>query len=331
MTQLAADAKEIISAIMSRYGARCTPEEFHAAVNVTFHNFESQVYDEIHSDMWASLPQEFALLVDDCLRECPNAPAKMRLLDIGAGTGLASDCLLRTAIGPRIASIDLLDTSPSMLQQATLRSARWNIPARSRLGLINDIPHGELYELIVTCSVLHHVPDLQAFCTLVRRHQAPGGIVLHMQDPNADFLEKNPPPSTSKRRILEQLARFTPRRIWGRVARELTGKQGEDYISKTNRALVDAAVIARPLKVEDLFAITDIHVISGHGISLQTMRQWLPEYACISQRSYSFFGKLWSNLPADLRHEEERLATKNDLSGAHTAAAWLLKAPTGQA
>jgi len=321
------DVQQVITQVMKKYGARGTPDEFHAAVNVTFHNFESQVYDEIHSDMWASLPQQFALLVRDCLREYPDAPQKIRVLDIGSGTGLASDSLLRTDFGPRVTSIDLLDTSPSMLKQATLRSSQWRVPVQPRNGLVDDLPETNQYELIITCSVLHHVPDLQAFCATVRRHQAPGGIFLHLQDPNAVYLKKNAPKPGSRmqRRAWEQLSRFTPSRIFGRLAREVTGRQGQDYISKTNRALLEAGVIARPLKVEDLYAITDIHVIDGRGLSLEAIGGWLPDYVCISRRSYGFFGKLPSELPQRLRAEEDALTQKNELTGAEIAAAWRLK------
>jgi ubiquinone/menaquinone biosynthesis C-methylase UbiE len=113
----------IVSEIMLRHGARCTPIEFHAAVNVTFHNFESQAYDQEHADMWGSLPRQFALMIGDCLQQHPDTPKELRVLDIGAGTGLASHCLLGTRIGPRIKTIDTLDSSPAMLKQALRRSA----------------------------------------------------------------------------------------------------------------------------------------------------------------------------------------------------------------
>lgn len=325
MAELNDESRKVISCIMTRYGARSTPEEFHSAVNVTFHNFESQVYDEIHADMWRSLPQQFCLLVDDCIRKYPNAPSQMRVLDIGAGTGLASDCLLRTAFGPRVTSIDLVDTSPSMLKQAARRASKWNVPMRSRLGLVSEVPDGEQYELIVTCSVLHHVPDVEAFCRQVRRLQAPGGVFLHLQDPNSEYLERNPPESGRKRRLLEQIRRFTPARILGRVSRELKGTQGEDYISKTNRSLVESGIIARPLKTADLFAVTDIQEHNGHGISIDAMKQWLPDHECISRRSYAFFGNLASELPAEMRSQEELWCKQDRVDGLEVAAGWRLR------
>src|SRR5579862_2926055 len=73
--------------IMQRNGVTGSASDFHAAVNVCFHRFESEVYDELHQDMWQSLPQQGKLLVDDCLRD--GLPDQIRMLDIGSGTGLA--------------------------------------------------------------------------------------------------------------------------------------------------------------------------------------------------------------------------------------------------
>src|SRR3954447_14591084 len=105
-----------LSEMMRKHGVTCTPEEFHAAVNIAFHKYESEHYDEGHRDMWDSLPTQFSLLTGDCLRQI-GLPARMNALDIGCGTGLASDCLLRTELGKRIASINLLDTSAAMLSR----------------------------------------------------------------------------------------------------------------------------------------------------------------------------------------------------------------------
>src|SRR5208337_3559431 len=94
-------AHSTIRGIMDRHGVRCSPEDFHQSVNVLFHNFESEIYDREHLDMWESLPRQFELLVGDWLRCNSPAPAEIHLLDIGCGTGLASDCLLKTSIGSR--------------------------------------------------------------------------------------------------------------------------------------------------------------------------------------------------------------------------------------
>ena len=317
--------------IMQRHGATCTPEEFHAAVNVTFHQFESEVYDQEHVDMWNSLPQQFSLFADDCLRRYPDAPAKMRMLDIGCGTGLASQCMLNSSLKPRIQSIDLLDTSSQMLRQASKRAEGWKIKGSIRTyeGLIDALPRDNRYELIVTCSVLHHVPDLPHFADEVKRRQTPGGIFLHMQDPNGDYssdpeLEKRSA-EFSKKLLPESFYRFTPERVAGKLRRIITGKQKEDHTFKTNRALVESGIVKTPLAIAEIYAITDIHVADGNGISIRQMESWMPDYELLTTRSYGFFGVLWDTLPPNLRKVEEELIEKKAPNGLHVGAAWKLK------
>jgi SAM-dependent methyltransferase len=311
---------------MDRHGVRCSAEEFHRSVNVLFHDFESAIYDREHRDMWESLPRQFELLVGDWLLYDPHAPGEIRLLDIGCGTGLASDCLLKTVIGSRIKTIDLLDTSRSMLRQASRRASGWKAPSVCHEGLLNALPPGKQYELIVACSVLHHVPDLPEFLGAVCGLQATGGVFLHLQDPNGDFLGdpelRQRMTRASRSPFMERACRFAPRRIFGRIYRELTGKQGQDYLSKTNRALLEKSVVATPLSAGEIFSITDIHVQDGEGISISSMESWLPGYTRLSMRSYGFFGKLWSTLPKRRQRIEDDLIARHALNGLHIGAAW---------
>jgi 2-polyprenyl-3-methyl-5-hydroxy-6-metoxy-1,4-benzoquinol methylase len=319
----------VVAEIMARHGARCTPQEFHAAVNVTFHDFESEVYDREHADMWGSLPRQFSLLADDCAASDPAPSGPLRLLDIGAGTGLASACILKTSLGSRVNRIDLLDTSPAMLRQATKKAQDWGIPFEIHHGLISDLPAGRTYDIIVTCSVLHHVPDLEDFLAQVRAHHASRGAFIHLQDPNGDYL-KDPDlqrrmAETSQSAIPESLQRFKPKRIIGRLYREITGKQHTDPISKTNQALLKSGIVTTPLALSEIYDITDIHVEDGSGISIQRMKTWMPDYDCLSQRSYGFFGKLASTLPSDAQAVEEKLIQERALNGLHIGAAWRLR------
>jgi SAM-dependent methyltransferase len=322
------DPEAIIGRIMERHGGRGSVAEFHQAVNVTFHEFESEVYDREHADMWESLPSQFALLVDDWMGSDPAVPGEIRLLDIGCGTGLATASILRTRVGTRVKSVHLVDTSPSMLRRASQRASQWNVAATYQEGLLDSVPGEGRFDMIVTCSVLHHIPHLPPFLNTVRKLQADGGVFLHLQDPNGDF--RNDPVlrermSRHSRRLCPEWARrFTPQRVLARLSRELSGKQGQDYVSKTNRTLVEKGFLETPLSVQELFEITDIHVQDGEGISIEAMKSWLPDYHCLSQRSYAFMGELWSTLPRRSRKMEEDLIAAKARNGFHTGAIWKL-------
>jgi hypothetical protein len=67
-----------VEEIMRRHNVRSTAAEFHAAVNVCFHRFESEVYDQLHRGMWESLaPQvenKSACSTSDAAPDSPSIP-----------------------------------------------------------------------------------------------------------------------------------------------------------------------------------------------------------------------------------------------------------------
>jgi 2-polyprenyl-3-methyl-5-hydroxy-6-metoxy-1,4-benzoquinol methylase len=316
--------------IMQRCGTKLTAEDFHSAVNVTFHGFESEHYDEAHQNMWKSLPVQFDLLAEDALswlaQRNPGSVDSLRMLDIGCGTGLATDCLLKTRLGEKVKHITLLDTSPAMLGRVRQRAAGWGRAFETVEGLLDTSATEPGFDLIITSSVLHHVPDLPAFFAAVTERQRPGGLFLHIQDPNGKP-ELNP--AYQKRRERWEkgqtpawLQRLAPERILGRIKREITGTQGDNYDQQAIRALVEQGTTPLPLTVHEMYRITDIHVNEADGIRIEDIRGMLASYELISTRTYGFFGELESDLPADLQAEERKLAEEHNLDGFHLGAIW---------
>jgi 2-polyprenyl-3-methyl-5-hydroxy-6-metoxy-1,4-benzoquinol methylase len=312
-----------VAEIMLRHGALCTPSEFHAAVNVTFHRFESEHYDELHQSMWDSLPAEVNYLAEDCI--AAGAPDRIRMLDIGCGTGLATDCLLKTRLGQRVETVDLIDTSPAMLSRVKARREQWGKPGETMEGLVESLAGKKKYDLIITCSVLHHVPDLASFLGAVTQLQEPGGCFLHLQDPNWDYLNDaklQERLAEMQQKLPDWLARLKPSRILGRLAREIKGEQGRDYISLTNEELLRQGLVKTPLATQEIYAITDIHAHDGAGISIEKMKPWLSEYELVSRRSYAFYGPQASELPPQQKVEEEKLSREKALNGSTVSACW---------
>lgn len=313
---------------MLRHGATCSPEEFHAAVNVTFHQFESSDYDRLHADMWESLPRQVGLLAQDALKgDVPvRLPEKIRLLDIGCGTGLATELLLRTPLGARVTDIDLIDTSANMLARAQERRKGWDRPGDTMEGVVESLIGKKTYDLIITCSVLHHVPNLTSFLGAVTQLQPQAGSVfLHLQDPNGDYhrdAEKAHRAALVESDVPEWLARLKPSRVLGRLVREIRGDQGKDYISRTNHELMRQGFVSSPLAVSEIFAITDIHVHNGGGVSIAGMKELLPCHELVQRRSYAFYGVLESVLPEHLRANEDRWIREGAPNGEYVEAVW---------
>jgi 2-polyprenyl-3-methyl-5-hydroxy-6-metoxy-1,4-benzoquinol methylase len=321
------DALAPILPIMSKYGVTCSPDEFQRRVNVAFHRAESQVYDQIHRCMWESLPQQCQLLVGDLEAET-QVTADLTALDIGCGTGLASDLLLNSRLGRHISQIDLLDTSGEMLARAKERSRLWSATANLVHGDLARLDASRKYDVIVVCSVLHHIPDVEEFLARVRTIQVPRGILLHMHDPNGDFFED----PEQKRRISELAAqkrplpawlrRLRPKRVLKAVQRRLSGQQADDYILQVNDELLADRTITKAMSPADVWAVTDIHCLDGLGIRIKQLSVCLPDYTLVSKRSYGFFGRLYSELPAAFRDTEQDLIRQKAPNGSYIAGIW---------
>lgn len=308
--------------IMARTRTAMNERDFHHAVNVTFHKYESRDYDRIHRHMWESLPRQFSLLVNDILTSGVPLPDSISLLDIGCGTGLATDCLLRTPLGERVKSITLLDTSSAMLEQARTRSATWGgRPIRTIEGILDQVPDESRFELIITSSVLHHIPDLISFFGAVGRLQGQNHLFLHVQDPHGDATSD---PELVRRRaeVVPQDAPSLLSRILGRVEREIKGTQGKNCEALTIRDLNESGVTPIPMTDAELYAITDIHVQSGQGISIRALESELKTHKLIQSRSYAFFGVLESELDPARREQELAAIARGDSNGEYVGAVW---------
>ena len=302
-------------------------------VNLAFHAFESRVYDENHKNMRDSLPQQFDLLSSDLLARGGQIPDELTALDVGCGTGLSSELLLQTELGKRVSSIDLVDTSPEMLNQCAERASTWGIEYRLLEGTIERLT-GSRYDLVLACSVLHHIPDLVSLTARIRELQRDAGIFLHIQDPNGDYLrdaelvrradEVN---NATMEKVPFWVRRLLPSRVAGRIRRELTGTQPKGYIDLVNERLLSARVILEPMTASEIWSVTDIHedglpFSAGGGVSVKKLKDGLVDYDLISCRSYAFFGRLWSDLPATFKTREENLIGQKALNGRYVGCVW---------
>lgn len=325
------DALTSLMPLAERLGVRCDLATFHNAVNLAFHAAESKVYDEAHSCMWKSLPAQFKLLATECDRVDALAHKHLRLLDVGCGTGLSAELLLRTPIGKNIQHVSLVDTSAEMLDLARQRVTRLGWRPTTFLGELSAIPVGAAHDIILACSVLHHIPDIPGFLRDVAARQGPGGIFLHLQDPNADrkasteaqFLSKRLRRMSCKAALRTLVGNICPPAVI-QFVRHLA-RRVPKYIDETNSTLIRQAIISKPMTAADLWSVTDIHVHDGAGISLRSLQSHLEPagYHLVDSRTYGFFGALQSELAPALAIEEQRLIEAHAPGGSELSGAWV--------
>jgi len=147
--------------LIEKSGSTLSPETFQENINVIFHDIESKYYDSIHKDMWTDIQEQVDLLIDDLLSLRFNLKKNLRLIDIGCGTGLGSESLLNSKISENIGSINLLDTSKKMLEKAERRAKKWGKKYTLKHSSIEEVR--EEFDIVIICSVLHHIPDIDNF------------------------------------------------------------------------------------------------------------------------------------------------------------------------
>jgi 2-polyprenyl-3-methyl-5-hydroxy-6-metoxy-1,4-benzoquinol methylase len=306
-------------------------EKFHREVNKTFHNIEAVYYDAIHREMWQNLPAQINLLISDLsAHQSAIGSGPLSLLDIGCGTGLATDLLLQTPVAKQIDRITLLDTSSVMLSYALKRSRSWKREVRTFEGEIAELD-GQ-FDLIIISSVLHHIPDLGSFLNAVTAKLNKGGILLTIHDPLQEAIAGDM--YKSRCREYQQVNNGRRRNIFSRVCRALKRRlfavSDPDYIGQTNARLLENGIIHTPLTEVEMWSVTDIHVeglpyASQAGISMAWLREQLPAFQLVNYRTYTFFGLMQYQLNKTYRLKEARLVLSGDKYGRNFGSVWIKK------
>jgi SAM-dependent methyltransferase len=152
------------------------------------HEHHEHHHSHVHLDEahWAAYAEKTELegdvLIDfvyttaDRLAELHPEPIH-RIIDVGSGPGVASCALVQRFPNAVVLAVD---SSPAMLERATLRATRLGVHDRFDT-LVAELPDGlasvEPADLIWASMSLHHVGDEVAALRVLRSLLAPGGVI----------------------------------------------------------------------------------------------------------------------------------------------------------
>jgi ubiquinone/menaquinone biosynthesis C-methylase UbiE len=120
MPQKNSNAFLIFTPLMERFGVTCSAEQFYWHVNDAYHTVEAAEYDHLHASMFKILDEIWMR----ALTQLPEGQQKLRVLDVGSGTGLVGE-LLNRLVPDRIESLTCVEPNKAMIQQAKLKASKW--------------------------------------------------------------------------------------------------------------------------------------------------------------------------------------------------------------
>lgn len=106
-----------------------------------------------------------------------NPLAGKRALDIGCGAGLLCEPLARLG-----ADVTGVDAAPANIEAAARHAEGMGLPIHYRHGELATLGLGR-FDLVTCLEVVEHVADKPAFIAELRRHLAPGGLMV-LSTPN---------------------------------------------------------------------------------------------------------------------------------------------------
>lgn len=153
--------------------------------NITEHAKEAAIYDLVHPEIFSKQAQHRIVeILDEAEKKIMSRDRKA--LDIGAGTGNITLKLLKKNI-----NVDAVDISMEMLEilkgKLTEKEKKQiSIVVADADGFLNN--KNEEYDLIVTSSLLHHLPEYTQTLKLMEKALKPGGVLVNLHEPSGQVV-----------------------------------------------------------------------------------------------------------------------------------------------
>ena len=305
--------------------AECDPqlplEQLVERVNGIFHSFAASRYDREHPEIHQQLPPIWA----EMIAQLPGSHC-FNVLDVGCGTGFASDLLLR-AIGGRVTALTAYDPSAEMI--ALCRDRLGKHAQASFCERIEETYKRPPFNLLLTNSLLHHLPDIEQTIGSLLPHLSEDAVWLAGHEPSARFY-RNP----ECVELLDQYRRFRKYARWlvpGNYRAALRQLVRRSPLHATADLAFDRRLFGKRPSPAVIDQLVDFHVPrsvddinSGRGLDLSRMQTWFQaDWRLHWSKSYSFLGPYpYAKTPCRWVRSARRLEQDFPEDGANLCMVW---------
>lgn len=303
-------------------------------VNKIFHAFEAPSYDRRHPEIHQQLPAYW----QEMIAQAGVAPRNggWRILDFGCGTGFASEQILRHLPAEQITSLVCYDLSPEMIDRCREKIAP-RLPTAQFIWDATSLAGSGPFDLLLTNSLLHHLPDPHATIRQLTDRLAPGAFWLAGHEPSTRYY-KNPECLSLYHRYARETQGQRGKKWWRYLSPSALGARWHRTISKLSSpkrlaacAAFEQGLFGRRPTPHVIDRIVDFHVAhsadeaaAGRGFDIDRLQAELRgEWQLHWVFSYSYMGTLAeSRLPDEWRQACRKLARDFPRDGANLCALW---------
>jgi SAM-dependent methyltransferase len=292
-------------------------------LNKIYHATEARGYDRMHPEIHASLPARWT----EMLSRLPHRET-WKVLDFGCGTGFeASQTLL--ALNGNVERLTCYDLSPEMLARCRRRIG--SSPNVSFLSEFSEIAASGPYDLLLTNSLLHHLPNVESTIAALIPCLSSDAYWLAGHEPSARFYRNDKCCGTLKQysRQRRWLKYLEPRAYIGTLRK--LARLDPDPLKATTRAAFKQGLFKK-MPTEILVSrLVDFHVAhsedeanDGRGFDYEDLRAlWKGKWSLELVKTYSFLGFV-KEASASRRWQRKarQLATEFPNDGANFCCVW---------
>jgi SAM-dependent methyltransferase len=313
--------------LLRPYGPQRPLADLVVELNRLYHDVEADEYDASHPEVHQQLPAIWVEMVHHLARNGAGGP--WRVLDFGCGTGFEALQLLRTLPQGAIADLTCFDPSPRMLDRCRASVSRV-FPGACFVSHEADLENRS-YDLLVTNSVLHHLPAPVETVRTLTTLLAPRAVWLAGHEPSNRFY-RNPVCRQYYEEYLNEL-RWRKYMAPGKYLHRLRVQFGHrsDPARQAAAAAVQLGLFQQPPPSRLIGLLVDFSVAhsfeearSDRGFDFKTMQCELDgDWELDWVKTYSHMGPVYEGqLSRRWERISRELSARHPLDGANFSTVW---------
>jgi SAM-dependent methyltransferase len=319
-----------IRAVLEPFGPTLPFAQLVQAVNALYHAAEAPQYDGTHAEVFEQLPPIWSEGLHWLQQR--RETSEWRVIDFGCGTGFEARQLLAHVPPAQVASLTCYDPSPEMLAVCR-RNLHSLYPAARFTGSLDEvIASSQTCNLVLSNSVLHHLPDPVQTMVALGVHAAPDAVWIAGHEPSRRFYQNVRCVDTYTRYLrFRRWHRFLVARNYWRAAQRLLRRRAWPAAAAAEAAY-QMGYFTRPPRPDAIDRLVDLHVAAsreeaerGRGFDIDMLRHELaPTWRLLWSKTYSFLGPFYEGrAPSAWRSVCQTLAEQYPLDGATFMSMWV--------